>query len=109
MMGTATAAFVMTICEQTCAGEVYQQSDASDADRLVEMNFERHKQPMHGFASHQKRHDRQHHRAGESAQHTDFPRAKAETRVARLRSCEMIGQGRYQKCNHMCAHVPAVG
>ena len=33
-------AFVMTICQQHCATEVYEQSNACDADCFIEMNFE---------------------------------------------------------------------
>ena len=56
-MRAATATFVMTIREQDCAAQVHQQSEASDPDSLVKMNFQRNEQPVHRFAGHQQRHD----------------------------------------------------
>ena len=64
---------------------------------------------MHRFASHQERHDREDHGAGKPAKHTYFPRPETEARVTGSRSREIVGHCCYQKCNHMRAHVPAVG
>ena len=49
----AAVMFVGMIGQQKCAAEIHQQPDAGDADRFVEMNFQRNKQPVHGFARHQ--------------------------------------------------------
>jgi len=40
MMSAAITAFMMAIREKDCAAQIHQQSDASDADRLVKTNFE---------------------------------------------------------------------
>src|SRR4030095_7267655 len=93
MMRAATASFVMAICEQHCATDVYEQSNACDTDRFIEMNFERHKEPMHVSTGHQERHDREHHSAREPAKHTNFPGAETEARVAGLRPCEIVRDG----------------
>ena len=53
MIVSATmTAFVMAISEQNCATKVYEQSDTSDADRLVKMNFQWNKEPVDRFAGH---------------------------------------------------------
>src|SRR6267142_5946651 len=108
-MRTAAIMFVVTIGEQECATEVYQQSNTRDPDRLVKVNFQWNKQTVHRFARHQKSHDREHNRAGEPAEHTNLSGAETEARVACLRTCKVVRHGRYQKCDHMRAHVPAIG
>src|SRR5436309_8813637 len=108
-MRAATAASLMAIGEQPCTAEIYQQPYASDADRLVKVNFKWSKQPVHGFARHQERYDREHNGTGEPAKHTDLSCAKAEARVPSLRSRKIVGHGCYQKRKDMSAHVPAVG
>src|SRR4029434_10855507 len=105
MIRAATAAFLMSMCEQNCATKVYEQSKACDADRFIKMNFKRHKQSMHRFTGHQKRNDREHHGAGKSAQHPDLSCAETETCIAGLCSRKIVGRRRYQKCQDMCAHV----
>src|SRR5439155_10620562 len=100
-MRAPSGAFVMTISEEDCATQVYEQPNAGNPDRFVKMNFQRNKQPVHRLARHQEGHEREHDRAGEPAEHTNFSSAETEARVACLRSCEVVRHSRYQECNHM--------
>src|SRR6266542_3473122 len=89
----ASTASLMAIGEQPCTAEIYQQPYASDADRLVKVNFKWSKQPVHGFARHQERYDREHNGTGEPAKHTYLSCAKAEARVPSLRPPKIVGNG----------------
>ena len=46
---------VMIVFEKKSADEIYSQRQASNPDRLVEMNLEMNEEPVDGFAGHQQR------------------------------------------------------
>src|SRR5437762_10368643 len=83
----------MVLFQQQRADQVHSQSDASNANRFIKMNDHRHKNAMHGFARHQKRHYRKYDGAGKAAQHADFSCSETETLVRCVPAGKVIGNG----------------
>ena len=101
------AVMVCTAKEER-ATEIDEQSNASNADCFIKMDCQRKEQAPGRFASHQKRHDGQHHSAGKSAEHTNFARPETESLVRGVSPREIVGEGRYHKSDYVSAHVPAI-
>jgi len=88
--------------------EIYGEPEARDADCLVKVNCEGDKHAMKRFAGHQQCDYRQHDCAGEPAKHAYFPGPKTKLLIGCEPPSEVVGDGRDEKGDYMCAHVPAI-
>jgi hypothetical protein len=108
-MGVAVAVIMTAAAEQEHAGDIDDQSEHGDRDRLVEADRHRCKQARDRLVTDEDRDHRQHDGAGEAGEVAELAGAEGEARVVGMAPRIAVGERREQERAGMGRHVQAVG
>ena len=103
------AVMMVAAAEEPCARYVHGQAEASDRDRLAEVDRDRREDAAHGFIADQQCDHREDDRAGEAGEVAELARSEGEIRIVRVLTGVSIGERREQERAGVRAHMQPVG
>ena len=99
----------MAVEQEPGAGEIDAETERRKHDGLAEIDRHRRDEPRQRLVADQQRDQRQDHRAGECRELADLAGAEGKARIARVASCETVGECGDAEGAGVGRHVPAVG
>ena len=95
--------------EGPCTGDIHDQAETRDRDRLGEMDRNRREDTADRFVADQERNHREDDSAGEAREVSELASAEREARIVGMLTGVGIRERREQERTSVCAHMQAIG